>query len=478
MTLDPTLIIGGLAAILLAEHLILIIALVVMIMVLVRGQRAPSFPPAVQVQPPEPVEPPPAVLPVPAEPPAAPPVAAEPVPPDKPAAPAAPAPVPAAPVGPAPVPIAPAVPPAVASDDFDKCVALVLQWEGGNDDDPRDPGGRTSRGILQREWDAWRSAHPGLPSDVWQAPQGQMLAIYKQQYWDMLSCDSLPSGVDYAVFDYGVNSGISRSAKVLEGIVGTATDGHIGPLTIAATAKADPATVINQICDQRMAFLQGLSIWPTFGHGWTNRVNGVRAGALSMAGAVPKLPAPASAPAPAPSAAPSPAPATGGTILQHNAWPSQSQAMSYFGDPGSSGWEAANLVYVTCPWTLNLEGTSTTRIRIHRLCAASLTRVLNYIWEQCGKSQAQIDAFGYNVFDGSYVGAGRVIAGTSTLSEHAYGAALDFNAAANPQHAPLSKTKFKEDSLIVFAFKGEGWTWGGNWSPAYIDAMHFQALHT
>jgi hypothetical protein len=172
---------------------------------------------------------------------------------------------------------------------------------------------------------------------------------------------------------------------------------------------------------------------------------------------------------------PSP-PVAGGTVLVKQNWPPQSQAMSYFGNPASSGWEAANLVSVGCPWMLTVEGTQTRSIKIHRLCAASLTRVLNYIWEQCGKSQDQIHAFGYDIFDGSY--NYRPIAGTSTLSEHAYGAALDFNAAANPQHATASQTKFKEDSLIVQAFKGEGWTWGGDWSPAYRDAMHFQALRT
>jgi lysozyme family protein len=63
------------------------------------------------------------------------------------------------------------------SQRFATCVALVLRDEGGNDDDPRDPGGRTSRGIAQREWDVWRASHPGLPSDVWQAPQDQILGI-------------------------------------------------------------------------------------------------------------------------------------------------------------------------------------------------------------------------------------------------------------------------------------------------------------
>jgi hypothetical protein len=64
---------------------------------------------------------------------------------------------------------------------------------------------------------------------------------------------------------------------------------------------------------------------------------------------------------------------------------------------------------------------------------------------------------------------------------HSYAAAMDWNAAKNPQHAPLSKTKFKSEkedppngSLIVWVFEQEGWTWGGRWGAADIDAMHIQ----
>jgi lysozyme family protein len=167
--------------------------------------------------------------------------------------------------------------------NFQKCLPLLLEHEGGNDDDPRDPGGRTSRGILQSEWDVWRLSHPGLPADVFQAPQDQVEAIYKQKYWDVLRCDELPSGVDYAVFDYGVNSGNSRAAKALQRLVGADVDGEIGPRTIGAASPVDPKTLVEQVCDQRLAFLQGLPTFATFGRGWTRRVSEVRATAETMA---------------------------------------------------------------------------------------------------------------------------------------------------------------------------------------------------
>jgi uncharacterized protein (TIGR02594 family) len=176
---------------------------------------------------------------------------------------------------------------------FSNCVGLVLESEGGNDDDPRDPGGRTSRGITQRDWDKWRLTRPGLPMDVFQAPQDQILAIYHDDYWDAVEGDQLPPGIDYAVFDCGVLNGVGAAAEILQARLGVKVDGDIGEKTIAACSKADGATLINHICEDRLQRMQTFAGWATFGKGWTNRVNRVRADALRMIGATVNPPAPA-----------------------------------------------------------------------------------------------------------------------------------------------------------------------------------------
>jgi hypothetical protein len=84
------------------------------------------------------------------------------------------------------------------------------------------------------------------------------------------------------VFDYGVNSGIGRAARVLQRLVGAGVDGEIGSETVGATLRVDPKTLVGQICDERLAFLQGLSTWGTFGRGWSRRVQEVRSAALDM----------------------------------------------------------------------------------------------------------------------------------------------------------------------------------------------------
>jgi hypothetical protein len=100
-------------------------------------------------------------------------------------------------------------------------------------------------------------------------------------------CDQMPAGVDLAVFDFGVNSG--RGVSVVQSTIGTEPDGEVGPLTLAALSASPPADLIAKICDARMAYLRGLSTWGTFGRGWTNRVNDVRAQALAMATLAPPI---------------------------------------------------------------------------------------------------------------------------------------------------------------------------------------------
>ncbi len=173
-------------------------------------------------------------------------------------------------------------------------------------------------------------------------------------------------------------------------------------------------------------------------------------------------------PVPLPPIGPAQPPVAGGTVLQRNTWPTPAQCPAFYGNDEAT--IRANVVNVQIPWLMNGK---THVIPIHKKAADSLTRVVNFIWETCGKSQDQIHKFGYDIFDGSFVP--RNIAGTGTRSYHWYAAAIDWDAARNPQHATAANTEFKEESLITTAFKREGWTWGGNWSPQYRDAMHFEA---
>jgi lysozyme family protein len=164
--------------------------------------------------------------------------------------------------------------------NFQRSLDAVLKSEGGNDDDPQDHGGRTSRGITQREYDAWRIEHHEPTGDVWQASQEEIADIYHDEYWNPF-CDNFPIGVDYLYFDMAVNAGPHRAAVLLQRALGVTADGRIGPATRAAVQKASPAALIDNYTQQKIQFYRSLH-QPRFLKGWLNRARDVRATAMSM----------------------------------------------------------------------------------------------------------------------------------------------------------------------------------------------------
>jgi lysozyme family protein len=163
-------------------------------------------------------------------------------------------------------------------ENYPQALKQVLKYEGGYVDHPKDPGGPTNKGITQAVYDAWQKKN-GLPTQsVRNISDAAVAAIYKQQYWDAISGDDLPSGVDFAVFDFAVNSGVSRAAKYLQAVVGVTQDGQIGPQTIQATKTYVAMAVTNK----RLAFMQSLSIWSTFGKGWSARIADVKNQILAL----------------------------------------------------------------------------------------------------------------------------------------------------------------------------------------------------
>lgn len=151
---------------------------------------------------------------------------------------------------------------------FDACLPLILKEEGGNDDDPQDHGGRTSRGIIQREYTAWRIKH-GLPDrDVWSASDDEIRTIYLDEYW-LPRGPKLHPGVDLVWFNFAVNAGPGEAYKLLLR--------SIGP----DNADDDAATV-GRMCDAGEAFYRGLGQFARYGKGWTARTARIRAAALKM----------------------------------------------------------------------------------------------------------------------------------------------------------------------------------------------------
>lgn len=165
-------------------------------------------------------------------------------------------------------------------DNFIPSLKLVLIDEGGNDDDPDDHGGRTSRGITQREYTAWLHEHNRPFCDVWNAPFSDVETIYHDEYW-MPWCDLWPIGADYCIFDMNVNAGPYRCTTLIQRALSVREDGRIGPITRAAILSAAPVDFINRFSDVKRKWYQALN-QPKFTRGWLNRTEHVRKGALEM----------------------------------------------------------------------------------------------------------------------------------------------------------------------------------------------------
>jgi lysozyme family protein len=161
----------------------------------------------------------------------------------------------------------------------------VIKSEGGYVNDPHDHGGETNLGVTKKAWAEFigREVHDGEMKALTKAT---VEPFYKKGYWDKCRCDDLPVGLDYAVFDFAVNSGPGRAAKFLQQAVGVVADGAIGPGTLAAVAKCDPKYALDQFSAAKEHFYKGLvEKDPTqkrFINGWLNRVEEVEKTATTM----------------------------------------------------------------------------------------------------------------------------------------------------------------------------------------------------
>lgn len=168
-------------------------------------------------------------------------------------------------------------------ENFSRSFTAVLKEEGGFSNHPKDPGGATMRGVTQRVYDAYRINKGEYKQSVRQISDMEVRDIFKRQYWDAVRADDLPSGVDYAVFDFAINSGPARAVKELQRILGETQDGVIGQRTLAAAARyQDKQNLVDAYQDRRLAFVRSLSGHATFGKGWESRIKRVRTLAKEM----------------------------------------------------------------------------------------------------------------------------------------------------------------------------------------------------
>ena len=134
---------------------------------------------------------------------------------------------------------------------------MLIKHEGGFTDDQRDNGnakgdghgneGSTMLGVTAWNW-AKYTGNPA-PKDVMKAlTKEDVKPLYKQNYWDVIKADHLPSGIDISCADLCVNAGPSRAAKILQKAVGASAANAVA---VGVSTSLGVASAALQISGQR-----------------------------------------------------------------------------------------------------------------------------------------------------------------------------------------------------------------------------------
>ena len=176
-------------------------------------------------------------------------------------------------------------------ENWDKSCDMVLAHEGGFTNDQRDSGnhlpdgrqGSTMLGCTQANWEAY-VGHQVTQDDMKKLTKEDVKPLYKKNYWDAVHGDDLPSGLDYAAFDFAINAGPAASRKMIQRALNVVVDGSIGPNTLKAINEADAKELMQKFSDAKTAFYKGLGNFNVYGAGWLKRVADVQAVADKMIG--------------------------------------------------------------------------------------------------------------------------------------------------------------------------------------------------
>jgi lysozyme family protein len=147
-------------------------------------------------------------------------------------------------------------------ENLSKSLELVFGHEGGFTLDKNDKGnwtgGKVGVGKLKgTKFGVSCAAYPDL--DIKNLKLSDAEKIYRRDYWAKIKGDALEPGLDYAVFDTAINSGVYRALQILE----AAREVH---------PNGPTRDLIATYCALRLAFLRTLPSWKIYGKGWSTRV--------------------------------------------------------------------------------------------------------------------------------------------------------------------------------------------------------------
>ena len=174
------------------------------------------------------------------------------------------------------------------SGDYVRKIRIIhkcMKNEGGYVDDPRKIDQPTNIGITQPSLDKYNADHPNFnfPKIVKDLSPEQAQQIYGEDYYDERRIGEIENErIAMAIFDMGLMSNFRNVGKMVQITLNDSmgeslkVDGKIGNNTIGALNNIPENKVdkfMDDLKENRLEYLQGLSDWEKYGRGWTNRTN-------------------------------------------------------------------------------------------------------------------------------------------------------------------------------------------------------------
>lgn len=169
---------------------------------------------------------------------------------------------------------------------------------------------------------------------------------------------------------------------------------------------------------------------------------------------------------------------------------SNSKLKEMFGNPNSTNYRNMNIIEPKIPFSYRYSGEldSSIKIRCHKLVKNNFEMAHKLIWAYArqqmktkygynettafydSKAKAYLRVLNLDICGGSYFV--RAMRGSSALSHHSYGIAIDIDPVHNPMTNKLITTL---PDWYIKCWKQAGFCWGGDWTSSK-DAMHFEVI--
>lgn len=135
-------------------------------------------------------------------------------------------------------------------------------------------GGKVNVGELKgTKYGISAAAFPNV--DIKNLTLLQAKELYKAEYWDKHKMDLIDStALKYQMFDYGINSGMSRMFKAIQSILDKKETGSMSLQLSQDINSMNARSLATLLLSQRLTYLTNHADWKINSAGWTRRQAG------------------------------------------------------------------------------------------------------------------------------------------------------------------------------------------------------------